>query len=397
MSDAQIAAAARNLETTAKIDQFSSILFGAVAPEGEPREALAALVTYAREREAEAERHTKLLEEQRAQILDMEDQLEQASPNTKPPNSPPGVEYVSELEDMVELLEAENQKLLDKAQSRRKALKEAQAELAKTQEALDASRTEAERAKNELAIARDEQARLRKTLTTKEQHIEELEEELVVIDEELREARSEGAVTASAVFAAKASGQPLSSLASTPATTPAQTPMKAPPELDVQSGGSSEDDSDAEHLLSPGPDALGAVGCDPASPAVLMERLDVDDEADTSEDERMAAPVAHRPVPAPPPDSPDDDHVDFRSTMSARIAAARAAAGRGMGTNGRMRPIRDRRGPFRKSITVARSPPASPGGIDMEEEDGLWKRAKSPPPSYVSAAPRIVNTSREHF
>ena len=45
MSDAQIEAAARNLETTAKIDQFSSILFGAVAPEGEPREALAALVT----------------------------------------------------------------------------------------------------------------------------------------------------------------------------------------------------------------------------------------------------------------------------------------------------------------------------------------------------------------
>ena len=37
MSDAQIEAAARNLETTAKIDQFSSILFGAVAPEGEPR------------------------------------------------------------------------------------------------------------------------------------------------------------------------------------------------------------------------------------------------------------------------------------------------------------------------------------------------------------------------
>ena len=108
MSDAQIEAAARNLETTAKIDQFSSILFGAVAPEGEPREALAALVTYARDREAEAERHTKLLEEQRAQILDMEDQLDQASPN-KPPNSPPGVEYVSELEDMVELLEAENQ------------------------------------------------------------------------------------------------------------------------------------------------------------------------------------------------------------------------------------------------------------------------------------------------
>ena len=212
----------------------------------------------------------------------------------------------------------------------------------------------------------------------------------MVIDEELREARSEGAVTASAVFAAKASGQPLSSLASTPATTPAQTPMKAPPELDVQSGGSSDDDSDAEHLLSPGPDALGAVGCDPASPAVLMERLDVDDEADTSEDERMAAPVAHRPVPAPPPDSPDDDHIDFRSTMSARIAAARAAAGRGMGTNGRMRPIRDRRGPFRKSITVARSPPASPEEFDMEEEDGLWKRAKSPPPSYVSAAPRIV-------
>ncbi|CAH0364270.1 unnamed protein product [Pelagomonas calceolata] len=393
MSDAQIEAAARNLETTAKIDQFSSILFGAVAPEGEPREALAALVTYARDREAEAERHTKLLEEQRAQILDMEDQLEQASPNNKPPNSPPGVEYVSELEDMVELLEAENQKLLDKAQSRRKALKEAQAELAKTQEALDASRTEAERAKQDLVMARDEQARLRKTLTTKEQHIEELEEELVVIDEELREARSEGAVTASAVFAAKASGQPLSSLASTPATTPAQTPMKAPPELDVQSGGSSDDDSDAEHLLSPGPDALGAVGC--ASPAVLMEKLDVSD--DESEDERMAAPVAHRPVPAPPPDSPDDDHVDFRSTMSARIAAARAAAGRGVGTNGRMRPIRDRRGPFRKSITVARSPPASPGGIDMEEEDGLWKRAKSPPPAYVSAAPRIVNTSREHF
>ena len=192
MSDAQIEAAARNLETTAKIDQFSSILFGAVAPEGEPREALAALVTYARDREAEAERHTKLLEEQRAQILDMEDQLDQASPNNKPPNSPPGVEYVSELEDMVELLEAENQKLLDKAQSRRKALKEAQAELAKTQEALDASRTEAERAKNDLAIARQEQASLRKTLTTKEQHIEELEEELVVIDEELREARSEG-------------------------------------------------------------------------------------------------------------------------------------------------------------------------------------------------------------
>ena len=139
MSDAQIEAAARNLETTAKIDQFSRVLFGAVAPEGEPREALAALVTYARDREAEAERHTKLLEEQRAQILDMEDQLEQASPNNKPPNSPPGVEYVSELEDMVELLEAENQKLLDKAQSRRKALKEAQAELAKTQEALDLS------------------------------------------------------------------------------------------------------------------------------------------------------------------------------------------------------------------------------------------------------------------
>jgi len=391
MSDAQIEAAARNLETTAKIDQFSSILFGAVAPEGEPREALAALVTYARDREAEAERHTKLLEEQRAQILDMEDQLDQASPNAKPPNSPPGVEYVSELEDMVELLEAENQKLLDKAQSRRKALKEAQAELAKTQEALDASRTEAERAKQDLVIARQEQASLRKTLTTKERHIEELEEELVVIDEELREARTEGAVTASMVAAAKASGQPLSSLASTPATTPAQTPMKAPPELDVQSGGSS--DSDAEHLLSPGPDALGAVGC--ASPAVLMEQLDVSD--DESEDEKMAAPIAHRPVPAPPPDSPDDDHVDFRSTMSARIAAARAAAGRGMGTNGRMRPIRDRRGPFRKSITVARSPPASPGGIDMEEESGLWKRAKSPPPSYVSAAPRIVNTSREHF
>ena len=123
----QIEAAARNLETTAKIDQFSSILFGAVAPEGEPREALAALVTYARDREAEAERHTKLLEEQRAQILDMEDQLDQASPNHKPPNSPPGVEYVTELEDMVELLEAENQKLLDKAQSRRKALQEAQA------------------------------------------------------------------------------------------------------------------------------------------------------------------------------------------------------------------------------------------------------------------------------
>ncbi len=392
MSDAQIEAAARNLETTAKIDQFSSILFGAVAPEGEPREALAALVTYARDREAEAERHTKLLEEQRAQILDMEDQLDQASPNNKPPNSPPGVEYVSELEDMVELLEAENQKLLDKAQNRRKALKEAQAELAKTQEALDASRTEAERAKNDLAIARDEQASLRKTLTTKEQHIEELEEELVVIDEELREARTEGAVTASMVAAAKASGQPLSSLASTPATTPAQTPMKAPPELDVQSGGSSDDDSDAEHLLSPGPDALGAVGC--ASPAVLMEQLDVSD--DESEDEKMAAPIAHRPVPAPPPDSPDDDHVDFRSTMSARIAAARAAAGRGMGPKG-LRTIRDRRGPFRKSITVARSPPASPGGIDMEEENGLWKRAKSPPPSYVSAAPRIVNTSREHF
>ena len=383
MSDAQIAAAARNLETTAKIDQFSSILFGAVAPEGEPREALAALVTYARDREAEAERHTKLLEEQRAQILDMEDQLDQASLNNKPPNSPPGVEYVSELEDMVELLEAENQKLLDKAQSRRKALKEAQAELAKTQEALDASRTEAERAKNDLAIARDEQARLRKTLTTKEQHIEELEEELVVIDEELREARSEGAVTASAVFAAKASGQPLSSLASTPATTPAQTPMKAPPELDVQSGGSSDDDSDAEHLLSPGPDALGAVGCDPASPAVLMERLDVDDEADTSTRPRTSGwrrPWPDRPVPAPPPDSPDDDHVDFRSTMSARIAAARAAAGRGR-PNGLLRPIRDRRGPFRKSITVARSPPASPGRRDMEEEDGLWKRAKSPPPS----------------
>ena len=393
MSDAQIEAAARNLETTAKIDQFSSILFGAVAPEGEPREALAALVTYARDREAEAERHTKLLKEQRAQILDMEDQLDQASPNTKPPNSPPGVEYVSELEDMVELLEAENQKLLDKAQNRRKALKEAQAELSKTQEALDASRTEAERAKRDLIVARDEQARLRTTLTKKEQHIEELEEELVVIDEELREARTEGAVTASMVAAAKASGQPLSSLASTPATTPAQTPLKAPPELDVQSGGSSEEDSDAEHLLSPGPDALGAVGC--ASPAVLMEQLDVSD--DESEDEKMAAPIAHRPVPAPPPDSPDDDHVDFRSTMSARIAAARAAAGRGMGTNGRMRPIRDRRGPFRKSITVARSPPASPGGIDMEEENGLWKRAKSPPPSYVSAAPRIVNTSREHF
>ena len=167
--------------------------------------------------------------------------------------------------------------------------------------------------------------------------------------------------------------------------------MKAPPELDVQSGGSSED-SDAEHLLSPGPDALGAVGC--ASPAVLMEQLDVSD--DESEDEKMAAPIAHRPVPAPPPDSPDDDHVDFRSTMSARIAAARAAAGRGMGPKG-LRTIRDRRGPFRKSITVARSPPASPGGIDMEEENGLWKRAKSPPPSYVSAAPRIVNTSREHF
>ena len=390
MSDAQIEAAARNLETTAKIDQFSSILFGAVAPEGEPREALAALVTYARDREAEAERHTKLLEEQRAQILDMEDQLDQASPNAKPPNSPPGVEYVSELEDMVELLEAENQKLLDKAQSRRKALKEAQAELAKTQEALDASRTEAERAKQDLVIARQEQASLRKTLTTKERHIEELEEELVVIDEELREARTEGAVTASMVAAAKASGQPLSSLASTPATTPAQTPMKAPPELDVQSGGSS--DSDAEHLLSPGPDALGAVGC--ASPAVLMEQLDVSD--DESEDEKMAAPIAHRPVPAPPPDSPDDDHVDFRSTMSARIAAARAAAGRGMGPKG-LRTIRDRRGPFRKSITVARSPPASPGGIDMEEDGGLWKRAKSPPPSYVSAAPRIVNTSREHF
>ncbi len=139
-------------------------------------------------------------------------------------------------------------------------------------------------------------------------------------------------------------------------------------------------------------DALGAVGC--ASPAVLMEQLDVSD--DESEDEKMAAPIAHRPVPAPPPDSPDDDHVDFRSTMSARIAAARAAAGRGMGPKG-LRTIRDRRGPFRKSITVARSPPASPGGIDMEEENGLWKRAKSPPPSYVSAAPRIVNTSREHF
>ena len=41
LEDARADAAARNLETTAKIDQFSSILFGAVAPEGEPREALA--------------------------------------------------------------------------------------------------------------------------------------------------------------------------------------------------------------------------------------------------------------------------------------------------------------------------------------------------------------------
>ena len=118
-----------------------------------------------------------------------------------------------------------------------------------------------------------------------------------------------------------------------------------------------------------------------------MEKLDVSD--DESEDERMAAPVAHRPVPAPPPDSPDDDHVDFRSTMSARIAAARAAAGRGMGTNGRMRPIRDRRGAPSESITVARSPPASPGGLTWRRRTGCGRAVAA---TFLCERGAAVNT-----
>jgi hypothetical protein len=242
-----------------------------------------------------------------------------------------------------------------------------------------------------LVRAKEEQITLQATLTKREQYIEELEEDLVRATDEVREARSEGAVTASAVFAAKEAGRPLASLVSTPATTPAQTPAqtpsRAPPELEVSM---SDDDSDGG-LLSPGPDALDAVHM--ASPAVLMERLNVDEES--SEDERIYAPVAHRPPPKPPP-SPDDDAASERqrASMSARVAAARARAGRGAGLD----PVRRRVGPFRKTMRVARSPPASPGGIAVEEEDGLWKRATSPGiPSYSSAAPRIVNPSREHF
>lgn len=391
MSDAQLAAAARNLETTAKIEQFSAVLFGAVAPAGPPREALAALVTYARDREAEAAQHSKVLEDQRAQIADMEDQLAQASPSQQAPTSPQGVEYVAELEEMVEMLEGENDALLEKAKTRRTALKAAKLELTKTVESLNASRGDAERARQDLVRAKEEQITLQATLTKREQYIEELEEDLVRATDEVREARSEGAVTASAVFAAKEAGRPLASLVSTPATTPAQTPAqtpsRAPPELEVSM---SDDDSDGE-LLSPGPDALGAVGI--ASPAVLMERLNVDE--DSSEDERIYAPVAHRPPPRPPP-SPDDDAAleRQRASMSARVAAARARAGRGAGLD----PVRRRVGPFRKTMRVARSPPASPGGIAVEEEDGLWKRATSPGiPSYSSAAPRIANASREHF
>ena len=150
MSDAQLAAAARNLETTAKIEQFSAVLFGAVAPDGPPREALAALVTYARDREAEAAQHSKVLEDQRAQIADMEDQLAQSSPSQQAPMSPQGVEYVAELEEMVEMLEGENDALLEKAQTRRKALKADKLELTKTVESLNASRGDAERARQDL-------------------------------------------------------------------------------------------------------------------------------------------------------------------------------------------------------------------------------------------------------
>ena len=142
-----------------------------MAPEGEPREALAALVTYARDREAEAE-SIQIVEEQRA----------------NPGHGGPARSSFSEQQTRTSLLVLNmslNWKIwlscwgpkpeaLDKAQSRRKALKEAQAELAKTQErwARRGRRSELRR----FAIARDEQARLRKTLT-KEQY-EELEEEL---------------------------------------------------------------------------------------------------------------------------------------------------------------------------------------------------------------------------
>ena len=83
------------------------------------REALNALVEYAREKEREAREQARQLAEAEAQIEDLEAQLKDA------PESPTGVQAILELEEMVEILEAENKELQESNDARARALRDA--------------------------------------------------------------------------------------------------------------------------------------------------------------------------------------------------------------------------------------------------------------------------------
>ena len=244
-----------------RIGMWRETLFGAAPLTSEAKNALDALVTFATERETASLEAEKTLEEQETRIADLEDALELQT--DKAPASPSGVEsrrpsghlvcrssrchcprrgrrageirrvlkeddapavqrrkiignglrpaervharrYISELEEMVDILEKENADLEKAASGRRTALKEAREELAATQLALEDSEREAaatrETLELALADARGEGDALRKELEERDRYVEALEEDLVRAEDDARGARRGGDVTAEMVL-----------------------------------------------------------------------------------------------------------------------------------------------------------------------------------------------------
>ena len=169
------------------------------------REALNALVEYAREKEREAREQARQLAEAEAQIEDLEAQLKDA------PESPTGVQAILELEEMVEILEAENKELQESNDARARALRDALDDAAAARAALEDGEHANQILRDEvheqrhlapaLERARDDVDRLRDKVEEQKRYIEALEEELVDASESLerrreRDARPDGALEA---------------------------------------------------------------------------------------------------------------------------------------------------------------------------------------------------------
>ncbi|KAJ1461703.1 hypothetical protein M885DRAFT_506778 [Pelagophyceae sp. CCMP2097] len=161
----------------------------AIELDGHHAETLRRLVAFARDKEAEATAHAQRF----ADAEQLVDELEALLARQRPQASPTGVGQVAELEDLVELLEAENRDLAAQLEKRGAAaaadrgLSEDALEEALKAATADSARHQADAAKLQADCAK-ERVRgdaLRATLAQRDTYIQQLEDEL---DECAREA-----------------------------------------------------------------------------------------------------------------------------------------------------------------------------------------------------------------